>query len=187
MPSVRSFIALPTADSVRDRISSLIAELQQINTGVTWEAPEKLHITLKFLGNVESQLLEKLISTLNTIAQEHSAFDLTFEGVGAFPNFLAPRIIWIGTRQNESLLSLQGAVEQCCVDCGFTRENRAFHPHVTIGRVKGSRHIQRLTEKLKSITLEPTHARCTELLMMRSELKPSGSVYSVVATIPLKP
>jgi 2'-5' RNA ligase len=187
MPSLRSFIALPTPDSVRDRIEILQADLRQLNADVKWESPEKLHITLKFLGNVESQLLEKLIPSLEEIAREQSSFDLTYEGVGAFPNLLAPRVIWVGTAQNESLFSLQNSVEQRCADFGFARENRAFHPHITLGRVKGSLNIQRLTEKLKTITLEPTRTRCTEFLVMRSDLTPSGSVYSVLKSIPLKP
>lgn len=187
MPSLRSFIALPTPDSVRDRISSILAELHQLNADVKWESPEKLHLTLKFLGNVESQLLEKLIPALEKIAGDQLSFDLTYEGLGAFPNLLAPRVIWVGTARNESLLSFQSSVEQCCADFGITRENRAFHPHITLGRVKGSRNIQRLTEKLKTITLEPTRTRCTELLVMRSDLTPSGSLYSVLKSIPLKP
>lgn len=187
MPLLRSFIALPTPDSVRNRISSIQADLRQLNADVKWESPEKLHITLKFLGNVETQLLENLIPALEEIARAQSSFDLTYEGIGAFPNLQAPRVVWVGTARNESLLSFQHSVELRCEDFGIARENRAFHPHITLGRVKGSRNIQRLTEKLKTITLEPTRARCTELLVMRSDLTPSGSVYSVLKSIPLKP
>jgi 2'-5' RNA ligase len=187
MSTIRSFLALPTSDSVKDRIAELQAQLKQLDAEVKWDSPEKFHITLKFLGNVEAQVLEKLISNLEPVVRQEPSFDLEYEAVGAFPNLSTPRVIWIGAALSESLVSLHRAIEDCCSALGFAREERAFHPHLTLGRVKGSRNIQRLTEKLKTLTLEPTRTRCAELLVMRSELRPSGSLYSVVKSIPLKP
>jgi 2'-5' RNA ligase len=187
MSRIRSFIALPSPPSVKDEAARILAELQPIDADVRWESLEKLHITLKFLGNVESQLLENLIPALEEIAREQPSFEITYEGVGAFPTLTAPRVIWIGTAQTASLHALQNAVEQRCVEFGIARESREFHPHLTIGRVKSSRNIQRLTEKLKTLTLEPRRTRCTELLVMKSDLTPRGSVYSVLKSIPFKP
>ncbi|HEY4613535.1 MAG TPA: RNA 2',3'-cyclic phosphodiesterase [Bacteroidota bacterium] len=187
MPSIRSFIALPAAEAVRDKIVLHLKELIQLNADVRWELPEKFHITLKFLGNVEPQVLEKLTEALGTEATHHSSFDLVYQSFGAFPNFEKPRVVWVGTVDNNSVLALQKSVERVCAEFGVARDERVFHPHITLGRVKGTRNIQRLTEKLKSITLEPTMSRCTELLVMRSDLHPSGSVYSVAQSIPLKP
>ncbi|MGH2569340.1 MAG: RNA 2',3'-cyclic phosphodiesterase [Bacteroidota bacterium] len=186
MPSVRSFIALPTADSVKDRIATILAELIQLNADVKWDSSEKFHITLKFLGSVEPQVLEKLIPALATIASVQTSFDLTFQELGGFPNLEQPRVLWVGTSNNESLLALQRHVEETCVRFGFPKEQRAFHPHITLGRVKGTRNIHRLTDRLKSITFDPTNSRCAELLVMRSDLHPSGSVYSVLKSIPFK-
>ena len=187
MSPLRSFIALPTPDSVKNRIANTQAELKQLNADVKWDSPEKFHITLKFLGNIELQVLEKLTADLEAIATHHPAFELVFHSVGAFPSITQPRVLWAGTIQNDVLLSLQRRVEETCARFNFPKEQRAFHPHITLGRVKGTRNIGRLTDKLKSITLEATNSRCTELLVMRSHLHPSGSVYSVVNSIPFKP
>lgn len=186
MQKIRSFIALPTPDSVRSRITSIQAELKLLDADVKWDSPEKFHITLKFLGNVEPQLLEKLIVVLEPVAALQPTFELIYQNIGAFPSVTRPRVVWIGSSQNDLLLSLQQQVEETCARFGFPKEDRAFHPHITLGRVKSSRNIHLLTDKLKSITLEPTHSRCTELLVMRSDLRPTGSVHSVLKSIPLK-
>ena len=187
MSSIRSFIALPTSDSVRDRIIKIQEELKQFGADVKWDSPDKFHITLKFLGNVELQVLEKLTAELEATISQHAAFDLTYQRVGAFPDATRPRVVWVGTSQSNELSSVQQSVEEICTRFGFAKEDRAFNPHITLGRVKGTRNIHRLTEKLKNITFDPTNSRCTELLVMRSDLHPSGSVYSVLKSIPLKP
>ncbi|MCI0706011.1 MAG: RNA 2',3'-cyclic phosphodiesterase [Ignavibacteriae bacterium] len=187
MSSIRSFIALPASDVLREKISRVQQELQQGHADVRWELPGKFHITLKFLGNVELQVLEKLMAALSVDAARHPAFELVYQGVGAFPDVDKPRVVWVGTNTNDVLISLQQSVEKICEQFGFAREGRAFHPHITLGRVKSTRNIQRLTEKLKKLTFDPTNFLCAELLVMRSTLHPSGSEYSVVKSIPLKP
>ena len=184
MAAVRSFIALPTPPSIKEQLSLVVSDLRQFGADVKWDGPEKFHITLKFLDNVEAQLLEKLIAALKQSA-ELRAFDLTYETLGAFPDFVRPRVIWVGTSPNPAVLSLQKSVEDVCAQFGFQKEEREFHPHITLGRVKGSRQIDRLTERLKNTMLQPITSRCTELLVMRSELHQSGSVYSVLTSIPL--
>ncbi len=185
MAVVRSFIALPTPLSIKEQLSLVVSDLRQLGADVKWDEPEKFHITLKFLGNVEAQLLEKLVAALKLLAGQR-AFDVTYETLGAFPDFARPRVIWIGTSPNPSVLSLQKSVEGVCTQFGFQKEEREFHPHITLGRVKGSRHIDRLTDKLKNTMLQPITSRCTELLVMRSDLHRSGSVYSVLTSIPLQ-
>jgi 2'-5' RNA ligase len=187
MPSIRSFIALPTSDHLRSRIASIQSELQQLNADVKWEPPEKLHLTLKFLGNVQHQVLDTLTSALERRCRAFSRFELTYDAIGAFPSTAHPRVIWVGASLNEQLSLVQQQVEEVCTDFGIAREDRTFHPHITLGRVKGLRNTHRLTEKLKSLTFVPTQSSCTELLVMRSELRPSGSVYSVLKSIPLQP
>ncbi len=161
-------------------------ELISLNADVKWDSQEKFHITLKFLGSVELQVLEKLISALETTVSQQTSFDLIYRGIGAFPNLLNPRVVWVGTSHNDALLSLHQQVETICEHFGFPKEQRTFHPHITLGRVKGTHNIHRLTEELKSITFEATNSHCSELLVMRSDLHSSGSVYSMLKSIPFK-
>jgi 2'-5' RNA ligase len=82
---------------------------------------------------------------------------------------------------------LQRRIEEVCGRFGFPKEDRAFHAHITLGRVRGNRHLDRLTEIVKTVTFEPMQARCAEVHIMRSELRPTGSVYTLLNSIPLVP
>ena len=185
-PTVRSFIALPSTEILRSALSDAVRRLSEAGADVRWECEEKFHITLKFLGNVEPPLLEELGTVLSAEVLMVGAFDLLYEGIGAFPSTDRPRIIWAGVHEHEALRSLQETVEQLCLRLGLgAPEDRPFHPHITIGRVKSDRNLGRLTATLKSITLEPVSARCSHILLMRSELHPTGSRYTALESIPL--
>jgi 2'-5' RNA ligase len=96
-------------------------------------------------------------------------------------------VIWIGIKSNQVVLDLQSGVERVCSEFGFQKEERAFHPHITFGRVKGTHNLARLTEAIKTITFEPMQSRCSELLLMKSDLQPSGSIYTILKSFPLQP
>lgn len=184
MSSVRCFVALPTPPDVLRHITSLITTLQSVPSDVKWEHSEKLHITLKFLGNLKQEQIEKLIRGLEVVGKAFSSFEYTYDGVGAFPNLSSPRIFWVGTSPNPSMTQLHKSVEEVARSINVSDENKPFHPHVTIGRAKGFKGINRLTAILKTVTFEPVNARCSALLVLRSDLHPTGSKYSVLARIP---
>lgn len=186
MNSLRSFIALPTSSDVQSRILRLLRELESIPSDVKWDTPDKFHITLKFLGNVEALLLESLSQHLESHIAPIRVFDVTYSEVGGFPDLSQPRVLWLGARNNPDIMTLHTAIEEACATFGFKKDDRAFHPHVTLGRVKGPRGLDRLTATLKSLTFEPVIAHCTKLHLVRSELHPAGSRYTVLKSIPLK-
>ena len=110
---------------------------------------------------------------------------ITYESLGAFPNLHNPRVVWIGIKTNQTVLDLQAETETLCAKFGFPKEDRVFHPHITLGRVKESRNLVRLTEAIKTITFEPIETFCPELLLMKSELHPGGSIYTILKSFPL--
>lgn len=185
MSTFRAFIALPVPPDVKAALASIQAQLIESHAEAKWDSPEKFHITLKFLGDTESTLLTSVAGELQNSIGSLSCFDLSYFILGGFPNASRPRVIWIGAQENEHILRLQERVEQVCATFGFAKEDRPFHAHITFGRVKGNRNLDRLTARLKSITFEPMLARCTEVHIMRSELKPTGSVYTLLNSIPL--
>ncbi|MBI2619791.1 MAG: RNA 2',3'-cyclic phosphodiesterase [Ignavibacteriales bacterium] len=185
MPALRSFIALPVPADLKSEIAALIADLQSIPSDVKWEDPEKLHLTLRFLGNVDLSFVEELSQSLRGQLSYHFPFEITYEGLGAFPTWARPRVIWIGVRADESLSALQRTVEEVVIGLGREKEDREFHAHLTIGRVKGFRHLDRLTAKAKSVTFEPVSTLCNNVLIVKSELHPAGSRYTVIHSIPL--
>jgi len=187
MPAIRSFIAVDTAPEVKAAIVEVEERLRATNAEVRWESIEKFHITLKFLGNVEEAKLHSLESRLEEVLSPFSAFNITYQGLGCFPNQHHPRVVWIGAENEDGTLRrIQEAIEGVSESLGFQREERQFHPHITIGRVKGSRNLKALVPELRNTTFTPHSSLIKEVLLMKSDLKPSGSVYTVLRTIHLK-
>jgi RNA 2',3'-cyclic 3'-phosphodiesterase len=185
MAFLRTFIALPTSSEAQGTIARIQASLKESQAGVKWESQDKFHITMVFLGNVEQSKLELLSTALARSVQQFQPFTISYASLGAFPNIHTPRIIWIGIRNNPVVLDLQATVQRICEEFSFPKEDRAFHPHITLGRVKESRNLSRLTEAIKTITFEPIETRCSNLLLMKSELHPSGSLYTILKSFPL--
>jgi len=186
MPSIRSFIALASPDSLKEALRVLQRGLIEERADVKWDTPEKFHITLKFLGNVEVEKLQELSHPLSAVTSETAPFRLVYNVVGAFPDLVHPRVIWAGAQENEVLSLLEHNIGFACARLGIPMETRAFHPHITLGRVRGSTNLARLTAKVKSITFEPIETACTEVLLLKSDLQPSGSVYTTLKSFPLK-
>lgn len=187
MQEIRAFIALPSSPEIKKKLAEVQLELRSANADVKWDTPEKFHITLKFLGNCSQELLAQLTSNLQSSLQDIHSFEIVYRTIGGFPTINHPKVVWVGAEKNQSLDQFHVTVEEVCTKLGFTQEDRRFHPHITLGRIKGNRNLHRLTEKLKSVTLESLPVQCSEVMLMRSELKPTGSIYTLLNSIPLKP
>jgi len=185
MATIRAFIALPIPSDVKEEFAAIQTQLRESHADVKWDTPEKFHITLKFLGDIEAAQAISIAGELQNSIGSLSGFEVSYDSLGAFPNPIKPRVVWIGTQQNEHVVELQERVERVCESFGFAKEDRPFHSHVTLGRVRGGQNLNRLTARLNSITFQPLIARCTEIRIMRSELKPAGSVYTLLNSIPL--
>ena len=186
MSAFRSFIALPSSQDLRRALGEIQARLIEEHAAVKWDTADKFHITLKFLGNVEQEQLSNLAELLANTTSTVAAFQLIYNAVGAFPDLVHPKVIWAGAQPSHAILSLQRQIEMICDRLGFSRETKSFHPHITLGRVKGITNLSRLTAKVKSITFEPIETGCSEVLLMKSELRPAGSVYTTLKSFPLK-
>jgi 2'-5' RNA ligase len=154
---------------------------------VSWVAPENLHVTLKFLGNVDPTRLDAVRSALAAAAPAREAFDLAVQGLGAFPSPTRPRVIWAGVGAGEApAAALAGRVEELLVPLGFAREARPFAAHVTLGRVREPRPDAALAEALAAGAARPFGlVRVARLSLMRSELSPRGARYTELAGWPL--
>jgi 2'-5' RNA ligase len=187
MPSIRSFIAIETPPEVKADIVKVQEGLRTTNADVRWESIEKFHITLKFLGNVEEPRLNTLADRLQEALGAFAPFNITYQGVGCFPNQHHPRVVWIGAENEDGTLSrIQETIEEAAEQMGFQREERQFHPHITIGRVKGSKNLKALVSELGNASFAPHAAIIRDVLLMKSDLKSTGSVYSALRTYQLK-
>ncbi len=187
MKGVRTFIGIFPPPHIQSAIAEIQSSLKIDASAIRWEVQKKFHITMKFLGNVSPEQLQRLQPLLIQQCQSINRFGMTLTNVGCFPVTYAPKIVWIGSLgdENAPLADCFAAVESGCISAGFKKEGRQFHPHITLGRVKG-KVSENLIKKIENTTFEPLQFLCTELLIMKSDLSPSGSAYSQLSTIPLK-
>jgi len=193
MKGLRTFIGIFPPLEIQRTVESIQSTFKADNSPVRWESQNKFHITVKFLGDISEKQLGQLQTHLDAAVVRIPPFEITLLSVGCFPSAHSPKIVWIGSPpgDNPELVRCFGAVEEACAEVGFKKDERAFHPHITLGRMKGLRPrrgkiSENLIKTIENTTFEPLKFPCTELLIMKSDLSPSGSTYSKQRTISLK-
>jgi len=134
---VRLFLAINLADDVRRAAWDATAPLRDAAPGVGWVAAARLHLTLKFLGEQSEAQVAAVSASLDEVAGRHRAFTVQLGGVGAFPNFRRPRVVWMGVTPDPRLELLHHDIEVACERLGFALDGRAFRPHMTLARARG--------------------------------------------------
>ena len=186
MAHLRLFIAVETPIEIRTQIAAVQAELKQSGADVRWEPEEKFHATLKFLGRTEDSQLPDITSSIEKIAHSAPPLSLRYRNLGCFPSVQTPRVIWVGIEElNGALTSLYGSIESAMEALGFEQESRPFHAHITLGRVKSKLRHHSLLTRLETITFESKPVTVREVAIVKSELKPTGSVYVILKSIAL--
>ena len=167
---------------------SLIERLSSTAAKVRWVEPHNLHLTLKFLGDVDLLDIPELSEAVTGAVAELPPFEIEALAAGAFPDLHNPRTVWLGIgRGAEEMVELHGAVERALTTLGFRREQRRFRPHLTLGRVRGTGlgNLE-LSERLGKLADFPGGmSSVEEVVVFSSELGRDGSVYEVLATAAL--
>ena len=147
---------------------------------VSWERSEKLHLTLKFFGNVESEWTAALSGALSRAAAGGWAFALRLQGAGVFPTPARPRVLWLGlSDESGRLAELWRRVEGECAAVNFPAERRPFRPHLTIARVReATAQTRRLAQHHLELGFEPVVFEVSEIVLVNSRLGPGGSVHT---------
>lgn len=180
----RTFCAVELPDGVKSRVAEHVRRLLDgfPHVRASWERPEKLHITLKFLGEIEPSRVEDLSRAAGRAAARVGPFELTLEEAGAFPPHGPPRVLWLGVRDASGRLAgLQSSLEDECAAAGFAREARPFKPHLTLARIRVPQGARELAAAHRASSFEPQTFNVSELVVMRSELGPGGSRYTPVS------
>jgi 2'-5' RNA ligase len=179
---VRTFIAIDLEPEVKTALQSLILTLKATGADVRWTQPGGLHLTLKFLGEVDEGQAAAVKKVVAEVAARHSAFPLRLEGTGAFPGDRNPRVLWAGFSAAPELLALHDELDGELEGEGFACDNRAFHPHLTLGRVKGSDRVRNALLELEKHQQE-TFGNMTvrKLTLFESRLRPDGAEYRALA------
>ncbi len=189
MRKIRVFIALELPQTVLDTIRQAQRQLAGHRLNIRWVKAENIHLTLKFLGDIDPACIDVIADATADAADGRTPFILSAKGVGVFPNPKRMRVIWIGLGgQLKELIELQQAVEDSLVSTGFSSEGRRFSGHMTIGRSKGvvdAGKLQTAMDDLRTFESEPFGI--DQIILYRSELHPAGAVYTQLRRVTLPP
>ena len=188
---IRSFIALPISGPARDTLRNTIKELDvTLGDKIRWVRPEGIHLTLKFMGDVDPKIIEGLLLLLPDLVTGFKPFELTISELGCFPNNRRPRVLWAGVQGDLSILrDLHLAVDNVVNKVGLPAERRDFSPHLTLGRVRralSEREIKKIGQLIGTTNLRDTPSWINRTVdLMRTELDPEGSRHYLVGSFPL--
>lgn len=185
---MRLFVAVLLPSDARKSLSRIQNTLRRLvgGSGIAWVAEDNFHITMKFLGDQPPDSVPTVSAALEAAVQGYAPFEIHLEGLGAFPRIERPSALWVGVREGaESLNQLQSSLEESLQNVGLPTDDRPFHGHVTIGRVKRAATGLRAAFEACGAA-EIAEVRVDAIALMESELRSDGAHYTEVARMPLK-
>jgi 2'-5' RNA ligase len=194
MEAIRAFVAIELDRAFQVALRQIQDPLKRSRVShiARWVPPSSVHLTLRFLGNVPVNRVEEIRQGIVHACEGYSPFSVSLAGLGVFPNDRRPRVIWVGVGgEVETLTELQRAVDSTLEPLGFKPEKRGFTPHLTLARIRDrARPPERM--ELASLVIDAQDVPAvsmtvTEVCLIRSDLKPTGAVYTRLAAIPLAP
>ncbi len=188
---MRTFIAIELPKEIKTSLSRLQEQLKRTGADVRWVEPGNIHLTLKFLGEIDTEHLEKINLILEQTARKHTPFKTNISSLGAFPKIGFPRVIWVGIRQgDEETKKIAGYLEEEIEKIGIAKENKAFSSHITIGRVRSQKSKEKLIRELNNLAgyfgKENLAFTIKKITLFKSNLSPKGPTYEILKTANLK-
>ncbi|WHZ22106.1 MAG: 2'-5' RNA ligase [Nitrospira sp.] len=192
---IRAFLAVELPSDLRERLAAMQQDLKRRlerasdrQVRISWVRPASLHLTFKFLGDVREETIQPLQARIEQVVTDHRTIRIPLERLGTFPRPQQPRVLWVGPYESwdqgedaQGLAALYCAIEACCQAVGFATEGRPLSPHLTLARIKeGEKQVglalaqSAVMDRPLSIGSFPIGA----IALMRSELRPTGSVYT---------
>jgi len=185
--SIRAFIAIELNKQIKNRLSNIQDELKRTNADVKWVEPENIHLTLKFLGNIEEKKIEEIKRILEKISQKYARFLIELSTIGCFPKIDYPKVIWVGIEKGKLELSeIFSELEDELKKIGFEKEKRGFSAHITIGRMRSNLNRIRLVEEIKNKKDFPRlNSLVDRIILFKSNLTSKGPIYEIIYEIRL--
>ena len=187
MNKIRTFIAIEIPPHIKKEISEIQRHLMVRDTRISWPKPDNIHITLKFLGDVDASAIAPIARVVEEAVEQIPPFNVKIGGVGTFPSGSKPRVLWIGAKSEDSLLvKCAESIDSNLGELGYEKETRAFRAHLTLGRVKSQFKIDEVLERLnESRDFECDDFRASEITVVQSTLHASGAIYTPLKRIRL--
>jgi len=184
---IRAFIGIRIDPNMAQKIAEVQSRLQESFSGIRWVGTNNLHLTLKFLGDVEEGKVKPISEALEQALQDISQFSILGREIGVFPDIRRARVLWVGL-ESEALASVAKSVESALKPIGFPREKRGFTPHLTIGRWRNfdgrPERLKQEIDRFKNYDFGESWVE--EVVFFQSVLKPQGAVYSALKVIALQ-
>lgn len=181
---VRSFVAVETTETVRTELRQLLERMKSVTPcPVKWVRPDQAHLTLAFLGEVSEEFLARAEERLAEVAAKFGPLACRLAGCGAFPNQRRARVVWAGMSDGaDELRRLQGSVSGALARVGYQPERGAYAPHLTLGRLREPADVSAMA----ATQFQSSPFGVDRILLFRSQLRPEGPVYSILAAFPLR-
>jgi len=184
-PLVRTFLALEIPEEIRLRVGQIQGHLKKALGGIRWVRPEGMHLTLKFFGDVSAADIAAIEKTVSMSTDRMTSMTFSLGALGTFPNATRPRVLWLGIEGDDTirLAELQQRVETNLEQVGFSKEKRFFTPHLTLGRISSpGKKMLGIDTIMRDMRSPEIHSfRVDELVLFKSELKPTGALYGKLA------
>jgi RNA 2',3'-cyclic 3'-phosphodiesterase len=192
---IRAFLAVELSEDLRAKLATVQQELKhrikpamKRDTRISWTQPASIHLTLKFLGNMDEKIIDSLRLSVEGAIGSCLAVSVPLDRLGAFPRPQSPRVLWVGPSENwehgaeaKRLAEIHRAIERACEDLSFLRETKPFSPHLTLARIKGGERNVGMALAREGVLDRPLSMGSLavgSVVLMKSELKPTGSVYT---------
>lgn len=178
---IRLFIAFPIETAVKQQLAAISDRFKSLTTNVKWVEPKNMHLTARFLGDTDPKMTQPLVELVEATCQNFGPVRATVEGLSGFPNLKHPRVLWAGLSESaDDLIPIVQELEAKLGSLGFNPEEKRFRPHLTLGRVRQPKGLERLTSELERFKLEPFEITFDRLELIQSILTPRGPIYKTL-------
>ncbi len=175
---MRTFIACEIPEETKDIVVQIQNKIKDINASVVWVKKESMHITLRFLGEIQENEVKTVKECIQKVSEQNNRFDIFLENIKVFPSWSFPRVLWIGIKDPEQINKLAGNVEQELVKKGFQPQDKPFQAHLTIGRIKGLKNKESLQKIVLTLPLLNEKIGIDRIILFQSKITPTGPIHT---------
>ena len=184
---MRTFIAFDLSEEIKLELKRLQKELKTTEPDMKWSNPQNIHLTLKFLGEVNEEKIKEIKQLLDEVSSKIKPFEITLDKIGSFPSLDRMKVVWVGIdKGSKNAIETANLIEDSCEKIGLFKEERKFSAHLTLGRVKSGKNKIILKEKILSLEVRPLKHTIDKIILYKSTLTREGPIYDSLYEVNFK-